>query len=202
MLLIIPLAYALEECQREQPIGQLPCQVHSVWRPVDCGAYPLTIYNESGNIAQTLNWSNSTPFCAFIFNITNVTSQTYIYNSSLETGAITVGEDSMIPIAAIILLPMLFAFLLLIGAINLNEEHGALKVTMFLLAPIFFWTSLHFGVLSIIQYYDFPALENILGTTVWWSGLLFFGIVSYFMIYFIYKAFQVAAQKKKERLEY
>jgi F0F1-type ATP synthase membrane subunit b/b' len=45
-------------------------------------------------------------------------------------------------------------------------------------------------------------MQEFIGTTSYWFGWFLFVLFSYFIIYFIYKAFQMAAQNKRERLEY
>lgn len=197
MLLLLPIVAATEECQRVEL--NIPCLVTSTWKPADCNT-PVTITNESGHQVQELNWSNSTVFCEFLFNHTK--RQTFIYNSTIEDGAVTVRDDTMMPIAMLIMLPFLFGVALLIGGISLGKEHTAIKIGIFLLVPVTFFASLHLGTLTVVEYYDFPALENLLGTTVYWVGIIFFFIVSYFFIYLFYTLSHQAAQRKNERLEY
>lgn len=197
--LLIPIAFALEECQRVNPSSNIPCIIHSTWKPLDC-VQEIEIYNETGSLLKLENWSDGIPFCTYTFNQTR--HQTYIYNSSIDSGAITLRDDNMTPLGTLILLPFLFGVALLIGGISLGKEHTVIKIGMFLLVPITFFASLHFGTLTIVEYYDFPALENLLGTTTYWVGTIFFFILSYFLIYMFYMVTHVAAQKKKQELEY
>jgi hypothetical protein len=110
------------------------------------------------------------------------------------------GENMII--GAIILLPVIFGIFLLIGAFSMNPQHGALKITLFLMSIICFWASLHLGLQSIIKFYDFPELQETISLITWWTGLFFIMLVSYFCIYLIYLMFQYVAAKKQEKLQY
>lgn len=106
-------------------------------------------------------------------------------------------------IAAIILLPMLLSILFIIGAATLdNETHKALKIFLFLLSIIPFFASMHLGLVSTVKFYDFPELQDTIGSTVYWVGIMFGVIVTYFLIYIFYTAIHAAALRKKERLKY
>ena len=112
------------------------------------------------------------------------------------------GGNSMI-IGTIIILPILLGLILLFSAFTLNpEQHPALKIFLFLLSIITFFVSMHFGLVALIELYNFPALENLMGSTVYWMTLVFGVIVMYFFIYLIYHAFKMIAEKKQERWNY
>ena len=106
------------------------------------------------------------------------------------------------PIAIIILIPLIFSILTIVGAATLSEQHSALRIFLFLLSFVGIWTSLHLSVITLIRYYAFPELQELLGTTTYFIGITFFAIVSYFIIYLFYILVQQAAQRKKERLQY
>jgi len=109
--------------------------------------------------------------------------------------------DKMI-FAAIILLPMLLGILFLIGAATLAKQHAPLRIVLFLLGPICFWTSAHLGMISVIEFYNFPEMQLLLAKTTYWTGWIFFIFLTYFLLYIFYQAVHTAAQKKKQRLEY
>ena len=169
-----------------------------------CGTYDYSIYNMSGAAVQedTLTLLNASVY--FLNFTTTLGEGDYIVrlcdNSTREV-RVKEDEDNMI-IAAIILLPMILAIMLVYGALKLSDDHVAFKIGMFLLSPIFFFTSLHFGTLAIIKFYNFPALQNAIGSTVYWFGIVFGVIVSYFVIYLIAQMFHAAAQKEDARLRY
>jgi len=169
---------------------------------ISCPAYNYTIYNVSGGVEES-------------GNLTLLGGDIYYFNFTLGRGEYLIllcdggvrevvvkpEEDKMI-IGVLILLPMLLGFFLLIGALNMADQHVPLKIFMFLAGFVFFWASMHFGVTAVVEFYDFPAMEELAGTTVYWVGVTFFAIVSYFFIYAIYIMFKTAAQAKKAKLEY
>lgn len=124
----------------------------------------------------------------------NVNTTTYYFTT-------WAGGESMI-IAAIILIPILLGVFCLVGAISLSDEHTALKIGLFLMSFVTFFGSLWFGGIAVVEVYDMPALQDVIGTTVFWMAILFFMLVSYFMIYMIYVSMKAAAQEKKNKLEY
>lgn len=94
MCLMIPLAFALPECQRETKLADIPCIQYSSWFPGSCSSYGIGVFNETNQSIQNLTWSNSIPLCSFTFNIS--TTGTYVWNSSIDSGVITlVGGDDM-----------------------------------------------------------------------------------------------------------
>jgi len=105
-------------------------------------------------------------------------------------------------IAISILLPMLLSFIIIIGAVSLGKEHSVFKIGLFLLSFIPFFTAMHFTMIGIVTFYEVPALADAIGGTVYWVGLMFGVIVSYFLIYALYVYFSVMAQRKDARFEY
>jgi len=102
---------------------------------------------------------------------------------------------------AIILIPLLVALLLIIGAGLLGEAHAVLRFISYLLVLPFSWVSFHFGMLGLVKYNALTELQVGVGNMVYWTGWLFFVMIFYIIIYLVYVAFQVAAQKRKARLE-
>lgn len=105
-------------------------------------------------------------------------------------------------IIMLIFIPLLVALLLILGSSYLDEEHGVLKVVSYLMILPFTWVSFNFGVMSLIRYNGFFEMQNLVGSTVYWMGWVFFALIFYFFVYIIYKAFSMFNQKKKERLNY
>ena len=105
-------------------------------------------------------------------------------------------------IAAIILIPAIFGLFMIIGAFSLSERHAPLRIGMLLLSVVSIWTALHFGLVSIIKFYNFPELVNLIGSTTRWTGIIFFILLAYFLFYAFKTAIDYAAQKKQENLEY
>jgi hypothetical protein len=127
----------------------------------------------------------------------NGTTWTYTQVVTDDGGA----EKKMI-LAVLILLPLLMGFLLLFAGVNLSEDHSVLKIFLFLLSMVLFWVSMHFGAITVVEYYNFPAMQNLIGSTTYYTGMTFFVIVSYFAIYSFIKLVNTAAQKRREKLVY
>lgn len=106
------------------------------------------------------------------------------------------------PMAMIILLPLLFGILLLIGSFMFGEEHAVLKIGLFMLSYLTIFISLWFSIQVVVRYYGFTDLQDAIGLTTMIAGVMFFVIVSYFMIYAFIKGTEAAAQQKRKELEY
>jgi len=170
--------------------------------------YNELIFNQSGlmsmeGLAYEYNASKLSKgiYSAFMdCNITSDENVTTRYEGECKF-EVTYG-DKMI-ISVIILLPMILSLILLIGAISLNpEDHKALKLFLFLLSPIPFFASMHIAMISVIKFYDFPELQNLMGSTTYWVGWIFFIVITYFVIYLFYMIIHHIGENKKERLKY
>jgi len=174
------------------------------------------LYNSTGEyIVEDNNMSSTGTDYYYVLN-SSIKQGDYPFlifcNNTVEGGfasyIITIADEGNttfepgFPIAVIIILPLILCLIFLVGSATLGKEHTALKIFLFITSILPFFTSLHFGMLTLIRFYHFETLENAIGTTTYWSTLLFVVIFVYFLIYFIYKAFQYVGKRKKERLEY
>lgn len=105
-------------------------------------------------------------------------------------------------IAMIILIPLVLGLFMLIGAATLGQSHALLRIFLFLLSPAFFYTSLHYGILAAVKFYNFPELQDGTSTTILWVGVVWAVLIIYFIIYAIVKMVQQAAQEKEKEMEY
>ncbi len=199
-LMMVVSVTALEECQREQDVSNIPCMIVSTYTPSDGCSGTLHIYNESAQWVKAIVWGTYYRYCNSTFNIT--TPGTYLYNSSIEAGIITVSGDEKLIAFAVILIPIFMGLFFLIGSFTLSEQHAAFKIFLFLLSMGTFFTSLHFAMLNVVKFMDFPDMQNLIGSTTYWFGMIFVVIVTYFIIYLFYLLVHEAAQKRKEKLEY
>jgi len=106
------------------------------------------------------------------------------------------------PLAVIIIIPMLLGLMFLLGSFFLSEEHTALKLFLFIISVIPFFMSMNYGMITLINYYNFTELQSLIGTHVYWIGLLFFTLLTYFIIYWVWKIIDFMGKKEKERLQY
>ena len=112
-------------------------------------------------------------------------------------------EEPSSIIAVIILLPVIFAVMFLFMAFSLGDDHTILRIGLFLLSFSGMFLSVYIGTLSIIEYYDFPEMQDLMGDLTYIIGIIFFTMLVYICIYLIAAAIHMAAQKKKEaRLRY
>ena len=201
LVLIVPIAFAIPECGRFMSVSDIPCNIISSWKPSgNCGDYNLTIYNSSGEIYQITEWGNYTPVCNTTFNITVL--GTYYGNSTPEDIIITIREDAKIISAVLVLIPLIMAIVFMIASFSQSEKHSVLRIYMFLMSLIMFFFAFHFGMLSVVKFMDFPEMQNLIGSTVYWYAILFGGVLLYFLIYMIYVFVKSSAEKKQENIEY
>lgn len=158
-----------------------------------------TAYMNRTNLAYSHNITNlNLTVDYYVCNIEcNLSNSTFIGECDfvIETG------DKMI-LAALIIAPLILGLMFLLGSFFLGKEHNVLKIALFLLSPITFWISLHFGMIALVEMYNMPELENLIGKTTYLTGTIFFVLLAYFLLYAFYKMTHIAAQKKNEDLEY
>lgn len=93
ILLISPIVHSLIECSRITQVSDIPCMIVTSWKPVSCNVN-LSVLNSSAGILYTQTMGDYADKCNGIFNITQ--DGIYTWNSSIETGTITVeAKDSM-----------------------------------------------------------------------------------------------------------
>ena len=112
------------------------------------------------------------------------------------------GQRDFMTLAVIVAIPLIMGFFLLIGAATLSEKHSALKIALFLMSLVTVFASFHLGMVNVVKFFNFPELQNAIGSQVYWMGLVFGVIVTYFIIYLFIQATHKSAMKKDERLEY
>jgi len=137
LILLLPLAVfsvlALEECPRFGLVQEdIPCIQPSSWYPPgQCEDYNVTVFDQEEAAILNTSWYAKKPFCAF--NVTGLNEPgTYCYNSSVESGCITLErEDNML---SIILVQIgLIVFFILVG---LPYRFGFLKFTSWAMAAL------------------------------------------------------------------
>lgn len=198
-MLLIPIAYALPECQRVTNVADIPCNIISSHNNSGNCYMNSSIYNETPSLVGNLTWGNYTPNCAAVFNISDI--GTYHYEG-IDEGVITVEGDAEIIAAIIVLIPLILSIVCIIGAFSLGEKHAVLAIYLFLLSFVSFFTSFYFGGIMVVRFMDFPELQDAIGSSTYWYSILFGGIVLYFLLYMFYMFVKSAAKAKQERMEY
>jgi hypothetical protein len=181
----------------------------------------------SGTICNiTINYPNNTNYVNnklmtnnnvyFNYTLSNANTsgeyQTIVYCSngvsngySFFTFKLNYSGDNEQPSAfltIILLLPLLFAIVFMIGSLTMGTDHVALKIFLFLLSLCSYFISAYFGIISLVKFYVFPELNDALALSVVVIGFILFAVVCYFVMYIFQKAVHAVAQKKKEELEY
>jgi len=151
---------------------------------------PGSLLNVTGKYA-VVSWCNSSSVGGWIEYDFDVTTD------GLPKNSVPSGLFSVLAV-----IPLLFAFMFLFGAFSLAEEHSALRIFLFLLSTMMILLCLYFTTISVIRFYEFPELQEAIGTTTYWMAWLIVFIVTYFLIYFVWKAFDSANKGKIERLNY
>ena len=202
MVLIIPTINAVLDICRDTIEINTNCTMVSP--TMNCTtAVNYSVFNLTGHNVQTGNMTLLAEK-VYYFNFTRPKGDYLIRLCDGTTREVIVTDedgDRMI-LGLLVLMPFLLGLALLYGSINLHEDHGILKLFTFLLVPITFFSSMHFALITIIKYYDFPELQNLIGSTVYWIGIIFGVIIAYWFIWILIKAINVAAEKKQERWNY
>ena len=178
---MIPLVTAITECQREQKLEDIPCEIISTWQPPDCHASILNLYLSNGTLLLTTPWQNVTPFCKVNFNETVI--GTYVYNSSIASGSLTIDDNTM-GLNAILGIGIIAALLFLL-AYKLEAEHYFLKLLL-----IFSGIS----IMTLIPLATFQSVNQIFYKYYTWIVRFFWAYVLVFVTYWVY---QVYLMKRK-----
>lgn len=181
----------------------------------------VSVYNASGDVEEEAALANDSYYYSATLNGSEVNERAqhtysvwcangvvggYVqgYFLMTESGqSLTAINNDFLPVGIASLLPALLAMFLLIGAITLNpEDHGALKIALFLFSMPIFYISVWYSSVAVARYYAVPELLDAIGDGTFYIGIGVFVLILYFILYFIYKAFLYTAGKKDERLNY
>lgn len=106
------------------------------------------------------------------------------------------------PVAALVLVPLLFGFLCVAGAsLFTSEDHDILKIFLFLLAIVSPLASLLFATEAVIKFYDWTAATDTITFYVYVLGGVFIAVFFYWLMYAFYVMVTTIAEKKAKRLE-
>ena len=204
IMLMLPTVLAISQeklCGDTQLIGTNCTLVTPL---LSCGNQSYTIINvTSGSVVKNDSLS-SIGNGIFKFNFTQPQGEYIIKLCDGTTREVRVSflEEGSMPIAIIILLPLILGIIFLVGAVMLNEIHWALKIFLFLLSIITFFSSAHFGMLAVVKFYGWTEMQDTIGSTVYWIAIIFGVILTYFIIYLIGMALKSNLDKKKQRMEF
>lgn len=196
MFISINIIYAEEICT--DATSYMNCTI--VTPSISCDTYNYTIIDISTGEAilnDTLIWLKEDIYY-FIFNQTVGEYTIRLCDGSTKQVSVSGGNNMWQ--GSLILIPVIFGLFCLVGAATLGKQHDVLRTALFLLSLITVLGSVYLS--SVVIASSNPIVQNALGVTQSWIGYAIFVIVIYFLLYLIYKGFQLAAQKKQEKIEY
>jgi hypothetical protein len=204
VLIILVCTVNAELCSQDN--AQVNCTV--VTPTILCDEYNYIIINESGEVLcnESLTPLNDSIY-SFVFNYTDGNYIVKLCDSSVKEINVGNGDDTMSSIGAfgigLILIPLIFGFMLLLSSFFLGEEHSLMKMFMFGLSFVTVFSSFYFA--SNIIYTIDPTntnLQDAIGKTMLYTGMFYFVLIVYIIIYFIVKLLKAIKQDKEEKLNY
>lgn len=107
---------SLKECPRTATKESIPCIVATSYLPsLPCGNYNYSIINQNNISIENGTWQQTVTSCQFTF--TYNTPDIYFWNSSIESGVITVERENNM-IAIILVFILLISYFAILGLIN------------------------------------------------------------------------------------
>ena len=101
----------------------------------------------------------------------------------------------------IILLPFLFGVALMVSAFIFGPQHAVLKIFLFFCPFLCFFVSMQMAAQTLITYYGFDDLVNIIGDTTYWTAFTLFVLISYIIVYVIVALSKSMLSKGKTEFE-
>ena len=197
VFVMVSLVSGLELCE-DYMDGNVSCKMQSP--SLTCLNYTYEVINVSASLIENgslvLDYSD-----LYYFNFSHGLGDYVVRLCDGTTREIYIGGKDRMVLAIIILIPLIFGLFMLIGAASLSSEHEVFRWFLFLLSPITVWVSFHFGMVSLVYTHGLPELQEAIGDTTYWMSWLFSVMLSYFLIYTIWKWANTVAQKKKEESE-
>lgn len=203
LLMLIPIVYSepLPMCEATREIFTNCTMITPTL--TGCPSFNYTVFNTSGVLELEKNLT-SLGNNLYSLNFTQGKGDYVVKLCDQTTREIRVKEedDGKLIIAMIILMPIILGIFFMWWASNLSEEHWPMRLFLSFLTFAAFFSSMHFGLLGLVKFYDFPELESIMGLTVNWVGWVFRATMAYFFMYIIYKVLKVKKESKEERMNY
>lgn len=169
---------------------------------LNCSNYTYNIYfNQSLIENGSLSNYNSD---IYYLNFTEPLGQYIVRFCDGSTRQITVGAngDNNMALGALILIPLIFAIILLYWVNSLSEEHNILKLFIGLMPIPLLWISLMFASNIVINLYGLTELVNNMSFVLRISGYIFFTLVIYFILYILIKSIDNLVKKRQEKMVY
>ena len=102
-------------------------------------------------------------------------------------------------LVAVIIIPLVLAFLLLLGSMSLDpEEHNFFRIFLFLASIVGVIISAWFASLVVNNYYQLELMGNAMADFTFWTGIFLFIMVAYVLIWIFAKLIHKSAQRRNE----
>ena len=199
-LLFLPLALGIC-CNKNEDY----CKIIETCPSGACGNCDLSLYSQNGSLNRTGGMAASTNQ-TYLYNLTNnLDYGSYAYTIQCTSGTFCIGdcdveikqdceELNMEAIAAIIFIPLFMSALFFFMSVFTDKkEQPVLKKFFFLLRFIGIFLAYHFGVLAVIEFYEFPALVDAMTSGVFSLGMIFYVLITLILIDFLIAVFKVLA---------
>lgn len=205
LLVFIPLSMA---CQEQYETGKNVTIIDVIESNGGNATCDIQIYNQTGIMDSGTMLQTGLQYRYVISDITrgsysaSINCTKNVTNYYIGECKFKVKEEDNMIIAVLILIPILLSGVLLWGASMLDAEvHKSLRTFLFIFSIIPFFASLHFGLISVVKFYDFPELQNLIGTSTYWIGAILAVILFYFLIYIFYTMVTHAKEQRDTRYD-
>jgi hypothetical protein len=101
----------------------------------------------------------------------------------------------------VIILPILLGIALMVSAFIFGPQHAVLKIFLFFCPFLCFFVSMQMAAQTLITYYGFDDLVNIIGDTTYWTAFTLFVLISYIIVYVIVALSKSMLSKGKTEFE-
>jgi hypothetical protein len=164
----------------------------------NCGVCSIGLYYPNGTLIESGDMGNLNTNL-YEYNASYMLEfGTYPYVINCSTGASCIAGDcslqikqtceeiEMTPIAIIIMIPIFIAFFYLaLSYLLRGKGHWAFSIALLLLSFIEFFRAYSYGVVTLVKYYNFHELQDLIGTGTYSFGLMYGVVIAYFMLHMI-----------------
>jgi len=111
-------------------------------------------------------------------------------------------ENCSIVQAIIIICPLIIGLIFILSTLGLGDDHQVLKFGMLLFSLAMYFFSLASAIVIVGYYTSFTLLVNMLGLWIYVYGTMYFFVLIYFIIYLLWRIFNLIGQDKDSKLNY
>lgn len=188
VLVLIPLAYAMDECAPSVTLGDIPCQITSNWNyTAPCSQWNATVYNLTGDnvVNYTFASYGISGLCYTNWTYTTLGSYTGVVNNGDTFNISIVGDKKMIGFGVLIFMIMFtLGFFIIPFAVRSFTNNAPtdyiLKHLIFAGGILFLW--LDVTILRTMAINAGVGVDDLL-QGVWWFTTLLVVIIITTMVF-------------------